>query len=138
MHSRKLALVPILCVALAGCDVDETYAPVDIRVRNESAVVMHDVVIGFPGPAEGGNPVQPGNAESGDVSYGTIAPSQATPYRTIARAYSYAAVRLTVDGEPFELTPDDYVGESLLERGRYTYELHFENGALLGVTAVRD
>lgn len=130
-------LVPALVGT--GCSTADDSGPVEVRVRNASTVVMHDVVIGFPEvTVRGGGPVEPGDAESGEVGYGTIDPGEVTPYRTIAKAYRYAAVTVTVDGQDAHLVPIDYVGEDLLEAGRYTYELHYEGGSFLGLTLVRD
>lgn len=132
-----LFLLPALI--LVSCSDPDSSGPVDIRVQNASTAIMQDVVIGFPEVTMGGGgPVEPADAESGDVDYGTVDPDAATPYRTIAKAYRYAAVTATVEGQQVELIPDDYVGEDLLEPGRYTYELHYEGGSFLGITLVRD
>lgn len=132
------ALCLVLALAAAGCSDPDPAGPVEIRVLNASTVVLQDVVIGFPEDlGGGGGPVEPGDAESGDVAYGTIEPEAATPYRTIVRAYSYAAVTAVVDGQPIEFVPDDYVGEDFLEPGRYTYALSYD-GSSLGIGVVRD
>lgn len=137
--SRPLALALFLLLAPAGCS-DSDPGPVHVRLRNASPVVMEDVVVGFPEDVgRGGDPVEPGIAESGDVDYGTVQPGETTPYRAIARAYRFAPVTLTVDGRVHRLQPDDYVGEALLDGGgRYTYELDFDGGTLLGIRLVRD
>lgn len=138
----RLSRIPLasllLAALLGGCSDSEPDGPVEIRVRNASAVVMQDVVVGFPmEDGDEGGPVAPGDAESGDVIYGTVQPGSATPYRTILQAYRYARVTLTADDRALVLQPTDYVGESLLEPGRYTYELHFD-GSSLGLTLARD
>ena len=146
---RRLSLtaaLPPICVLLlsleaASCAGDDTPEPVEIRVRNVSDVVMQDVVVSFPDdPGPGGDPVEPADGVlAGDVDYGTVEPGAATPYHRIAKAYSYAPVTLTVDGVQHGLQPDDYVGEEYLEGGlRYTYELAFDGGTLLGIRLVRD
>lgn len=112
-------------------------SPVDIRVRNVSTVVMEDVVVGFPRGAGGGGPVAPGQAEAGEVSYGTVEPEAVTPYRLIERAYRYAYVEAVVEGRRVVLQPIDYVGEEPLGPGRYTYELDHRNGDLT-LDLVRD
>lgn len=133
------ALCLLLALAATGCSDPDPTGPVEIRVLNASSVVLQDVVIGFPEDlGGGGGPVEPGDAESGDVAYGTIEPGTATPYRTIVRAYGYAAVTAVVDGQPIDFVPEDYVGEDFLEPGRYTYELHYEGGSFLAITLTRD
>lgn len=42
-----------------------------------------------------------------------------------------------VDGMPVKLQPIDYVGETLLDPGRYTYELDYRDGHL-GLELKRD
>lgn len=137
----RLALTLVLVLASTGCGGVDASGPVEIRVRNVSSVVMGDVVVGFPDDPglDGGNPVEPGVAESGDVDYGTVQPGETTPYRRIVRAYSYASVTLTADGREHRLRPDDYVGEEPLEGGRrYTYELDLAGGTLLGIRLIPD
>lgn len=135
----RLTLAPILllAVALGSCSDPSATGPVDIRVRNASEVLMQDVVVVFPDDDGNGDPVEPADAESGEVVYGTVEPAAVTPYRTIARAYRYARVALTADGQEAVLQPVDYVGESLLEPGHYTYELHYQEGSL-SLELVRD
>lgn len=137
-----LLAVLLLALAVAACSDPGARQPVDIRVRNTSDIVMQDVVVSFPDDGDAGStgdPVEPADAEFGDVDYGTVDPGAATPYRTIVKAYAYAPVTLTVDGVEHGLQPDDFVGEELLEGGeRYTYELHFQGGALLAITLARD
>lgn len=138
MTWRRFALLPLLALAPASCSGLASSGPVEIRVQNASAVVMQDVVVGFPEVTTGGgDPVEPGDAESGDVDYGTIDPGAATPYRTIGKAYRYTAVTVLVEGEEVELVPIDYVGEDPLDGGRYTYELHYDGGSL-ALMLVRD
>lgn len=131
MTPRTALATLALGLLLSSCSDTTSPEPVEIRVRNASAAIMRDVVVIFPDdPADGGGAVEPGDAESGDVSYGTLEPGASTPYRRIARAYRYAAVTVEADGVQLVLIPDDYVGETFLERGRYTYELDILSGSL--------
>lgn len=139
MTRLSLPLFLLLALIPASCSDPDPSGPVEIRLQNTSTAIMQDVVIGFPEVTMGGGgPVEPADAESGDVDYGTIDPGAVTPFRTIAKAYRYAAVTATVEGQQVELIPTDYVGEELLEPGRYTYELHYEGGSFLGITLARD
>ncbi len=138
MMRLSLPLFLLLALIPASCSDPDSSGPVEIRLQNASTAIMQDVVIGFPEVTTGGgDPVEPADAESGDVDYGTIDPAAATPYRTIAKAYRYAAVTATVEGQQVEFIPADYVGEELLEPGHYTYELHYDGGPL-ALTLARD
>lgn len=79
-----------------------------IRVANDSDTAMADVVVRFPSQSE---------------RYGTIPAHGTTEYREVERAYSYAYIEATVNGERAVLQPIDFVGEKLLDGGKYTYGL---------------
>ena len=44
-------------------------------------------------------------------------------YQTFDLAYRYAFVELEIDGKTYTLQPIDYVGETPLENGNYTYSI---------------
>jgi hypothetical protein len=71
---------------------------------------MENVVVTFPSQTE---------------RYGTVAPGGVTAYRSIERTYSYAKIEATINGQPAVLQPIDFVGETLLGPGRYTYSLDY-------------
>src|SRR4051812_40437693 len=100
------------CVLLAAFCLVGCGDPM-IRLANHSDVVIENVRVTFHSQVE---------------DYGTIAPNSETPYRTIAKAYRYAKVEATVNGEPAVLQPTDFVGEQLLGAGRYTYALDVNPG----------
>ena len=80
----------------------------EIRVANRSRVAIENVRVQFPSQTE---------------IYGTIPPNGVTDYRVIKKAYRYARIEAVVAGVPAVLQPIDYVGESELKAGRYTYVL---------------
>src|SRR5688572_2256044 len=82
---------------------------VHIRIANESSFAFASVDVVFP---------------EDSVDYGTIAASRASEYRAVSKAYSYALIIVQVGGEERRLQPIDYVGETLLSPGRYTYALN--------------
>lgn len=51
-------------------------------------------------------------------------------YQLVGRAYTYAWIVATEDGQEFEVRPIDYVGETPLGPGRYTYRLSVRGGQL--------
>lgn len=107
MPMRKLAL--LVTVLLASCSsVPTTMDAVEIRIANESGIRFDQVIVGFP---------------AGQEDYGAIPARSSSGYRRIERAYRYAFIEVQVAGRKLVLQPIDYVGESLLEDGRYTYVL---------------
>jgi hypothetical protein len=61
------------------------------------------------------------------VSYGPVAKGATSGYRTIQEeAYRYALVVVTAGGEAFRFQPIDFVGETPLAPGRYTYALNID------------
>lgn len=116
-----LGLVALTAVALAGCPGDDLSGPgigVEVRVRNGSQRTMEDVVVAFPYPG-------------GDMDYGTLVPGEVSDYRMVERAYRYAGIRVVVGGDTLGLVPVDYVGETPLSPGRYTYRLGLFEGRSL-------
>jgi len=101
-----LLVVATACPEPLGFDDDEKSGEVDIRVENASTHVLADIEVGFP---------------EGRKGYGTLAPGQRSQYRTIKGAYRYAYIEAMVAGSKMVLQPIDYVGESFLAPGRYTY-----------------
>ncbi len=109
---------------LAGCTTSEdaqmaapedTNGPVEINIQNNSAVVFDHVVVTFPSQTE---------------DYGAVDSGGESPYRTVERAYRYAYIEAHAGDETHILQPIDYVGETLLETGRYTYALDLVDGEL--------
>lgn len=86
------------------CMVDSTKP--NIRVWNNSMYSLCNVHINSDGP---------------EADYGTIAAGDTTCYVPFDSAYGYGFVQLFIDDNKFVLRPTDYVGETRLEPGKYTY-----------------
>lgn len=84
---------------------------VEIRVANRSDRDFDRVVVTF---------------DPGRVDYGAVVKGATSDYRRIQQAYRYALVEVTAGGQTFRFHPIDYVGETPLEPGRYTYALTIE------------
>jgi hypothetical protein len=82
--------------------------PVQIRVRNGGTAPLGNVRINFLGTV---------------VEFGTIAPGETTEYHAVEKSYSYARIDASVGGKPGRVQPIDFVGESLLPPGKYTWTL---------------
>lgn len=58
-----------------------------------------------------------------DNNFGNIQAQSNSKYQLFENAYRYGYVQLEINGETYVVQPIDYVGESLLEEGKYTYIL---------------
>ena len=96
-------IVIVFMLTLVACGSPE------IRVRNTSATRLENVR------------VQSGG--SGDETFGDIPAGAATAYREMSGAYHYGWIRARAEMQDVELRPVDYVGETPLGAGRYTYAL---------------
>jgi len=66
-------------------------------------------------------------------SYGDLAAGTKTDYKAFELAYRYAYIEVQIDTDTFILQPIDFVGETPLEPGNYTYQLEtLGNGQKFG------
>lgn len=102
----------VLLLGLPGCDsplLPWFGGDVHIRILNSSPGTFDRVDVGFP---------------EDQVSYGVIRANSYSEYHEVSKAYRYAYIEVEVAGEELVLQPIDYVSESLLRSGRYTYVLN--------------
>lgn len=113
MNRLSLRLVGFLgLLTLAACDsslLPGGGGDVEIRIQNASSFPFQRVDVVFP---------------EDQVSYGSIPANSTSDYRGVSRAYRYAYIEVEIAGEELRIQPIDYVGESLLDSGRYTYVLN--------------
>lgn len=64
------------------------------------------------------------------IAAGLLGAGRASGYQIVGQAYTYAWIVATEDGQEHELRPTDYVGETPLAPGRYTYQLSVHGGQL--------
>jgi len=105
---KTLLLWLCTCLCLVSCKKEDVTEGVSIRIRNASTYSLENITVKTPG---------------GQNSYGTVASGQASDYQVFSKAYSYAYVNVTVQGQELLIQPIDYVGERPLAAGRYTYVL---------------
>ena len=79
---------------------------VETRFRNATPFVLTDVSLSWPG---------------GSMQVASLAPGTSSFYERHDGAYSYGGLKVTMNGTVRRLQPIDYVGESPLGAGRYTY-----------------
>ncbi len=66
----------------------------------------------------------------GDELYGTLPSDERADARLFPFAYHYNYVSAFVDGERLQIQPIDYVGETPLRAGNYTYVIGLEGNQL--------
>jgi hypothetical protein len=107
LPSWRLLLLPLAALLSAcGDPVGSADGDLQFRVENGSLVPLDQVIVGFPEER---------------VTYGRLSPGERSAYRDISSAYGYAYVEVRVGDLTSVQQPIDYVGESLLPPGRYTY-----------------
>jgi hypothetical protein len=112
---KPLLFYSCLLLGLAACKKEtEDPAGVSIRVRNGSAYPFTSLVV---------------NTSGGENNYGALAVGQSSDYAPFTRAYGYAAVKATINGAEVSFMPHDYVGETPLKPGQYTYVVEVVNQA---------
>lgn len=123
MRRRCTLLIAMLLTGCALSPLDDG-GPTLIRIRNASTVAFEDLRVGY---------------LSGIVEYGTLEAGEATAYRDVGKVYRYAYVSFSSGGRTWSLVPIDYVGETPLDGGRWTYEITLipEEDALT-IEAVRE
>jgi hypothetical protein len=116
--SSAWLLAALTSLGTAAVTYPEKKPPSDIHVRNASRTKFLGVVVG-------------------GRSYGNIAPGESTNYQSWDTAYRYSSVWLMAESQERTLRVIDYVGESPLGPGRFTYVLTYNNGRL-GIDVERD
>lgn len=98
----------IIAFVLLSCSDEDGTNEVRIRLRNASEFQFE-------------------NATFNNVNYGDIEPGATTEYRVFQNQYAYGSVSITIEGEEYGWIPIDFVGESLLEDGDYTFIYFFDD-----------
>lgn len=110
-----------LMAALSCTDRDDEVNAVNIRIKNASTFTYDEV--------------QVGEQES---LHTNVAPGDYSDYLPYETAYRYAFISIKAADTTYTLQPIDYVGETPLPVGLYTYELEVvEEGEVL-LTFVAD
>lgn len=123
---RIAAATVVLATAAAGCNSDpfSTDDGTHIRLRNSSTFDLTSVTF------------RPGQAE---IKFTRIEPGQTTNYIPVANAYRYGYLEVLVDGSRRVIQPIDYVGESFIGEGRFTYVISVDPSTLNpSMTMVKD
>ena len=92
----------LLLLFAFGCTKDVLL----IRIENDSISMFNQVRI---------------NPDDNETMFGDLAPGETSAFKPFEKAYRYAQVKLVIEGKEYILQPIDYVGETPLENGKYTY-----------------
>ena len=106
MKRPILALLMIILLSLGCTDRDDELDTIQIRVKNNNDFVYQRVTVG--------------GAEN---VYENIGPGDYSEYLIYDEAYRYASINIEGNGQTYTLQPIDFVGETPLGIGFYTYEL---------------
>ena len=105
----KKLIILIFTVGIVSNCTNDGMSNVNIRVSNSSELNFENIV------------VDPGASEN--VDFGNLDSGMFSDYKNFEKAYRYGFVELTANGETYSIIPIDYVGESPLRNGNYTYAL---------------
>ena len=131
----RISLIIILftlfnCVDSNKGLVEETNCDIpDVRIRliNSSNYDFKNIIV---------------NSQSGIKNYGNIDAKKESGYQIFDLAYKYGFVELEIGGKVFTIQPRDYVGETPLEKGVYTYQIDANNSeerySKLSLTFIED
>ena len=97
-----------LMIVLSACTPEADEGVVLIRVKNES--IYDFKYLEF-------------NPGSTLLDVGELKSGKTSDYYSFDMAYHYGYIRLKIEGDELGLTPIDYVGETPLSGGKYTYIL---------------
>ncbi|WP_435138226.1 hypothetical protein [Formosa sp. A9] len=107
MHKTQALL--LLLFSLFACSTDQIPDAVEIRLLNDSPYNFENIVV---------------NTSTTDVDFNSLSPGEFSAYKTFEKAYRYAFIELQIEGETYTIQPIDYVGESPLNTGYYTYQIN--------------
>lgn len=115
MKKHLVLLLVILATSFSCTDRDDNLTKVNLRIKNTSDLTYQEVTV-----------VSDANVYS-DISSGSY-----SGYVEFDQLYSYAYIKILSEGETYVLQPIDFVGETPLAPGFYTYELDVdETGQVL-------
>ena len=106
----KKAAFLLLTIFLFSCSQNDNDTL--IKIKNLSQFDYSDLIV---------------NTSGGENSYGDVNSNQTSDYKVFDFAYRYAFIELKINGDTFTVQPIDYVGETPLKNGKYTYEINAAN-----------
>ena len=105
MNQITLAIVAIMLIIVFG-SCSKNSGEVQLRIENNSSFDFDDVQL---------------NPGSDKKEIGPIKAGKKSVYHNFETAYRYGYISLNIQGNTLTLQPIDYVGETPLGPGKYTY-----------------
>lgn len=119
---RFLAFSLSIGMLLASCtDKDDDVSAVNIRIKNASTLTFDEVTVG-----------------DQEILHMNVAPEAYSDYLEYETAYTYAYIEIKAGEETYILQPIDFVGETPLPIGFYTYELNVSEAGEVSLQFVVD
>lgn len=107
----KKLLVFIFCLSISFACSNDDIDPkaVNIRLSNISTYDFKNIIV---------------NTGTGTVEFNDLDAQTISEYKVFERAYRYAFIELEIEGNTYTIQPIDYVGETPLSKGKYTYQIN--------------
>jgi hypothetical protein len=109
---RILFILSAIAVSLlSGCSkkTDNKETAVRLRIENLDAATIDSIVVQNP---------------AGRQVYYNITSGAKSDYKTFAYIYNYGYIKAYYSNKTLVMQPIDYVGETKLEQGNYTYKVY--------------
>ncbi|MGB4844762.1 MAG: hypothetical protein WBP16_09875 [Ferruginibacter sp.] len=124
IYSMKKMLTAAIVIAtllmINSCKKSKpTYSDTQVRILNTTSWVFYDFTVDPQGTLSN----TPGPLA---YNYGQINTGSASDYHKFDRVYKYAWVNLTMNGKVYWIRPFDYIGETELAFGRFTYKMLYD------------
>lgn len=106
---KKILLLILSLGVFTSCTNEEDGRIVNIRLSNVSNFDFTNIIV---------------NTSTGDLNYTDLDSGNVSEYNQFELAYRYAYIEVQIDGERYVFQPTDYVGETPLRKGNYTYQIN--------------
>lgn len=121
MKKHLVLLLVVLVTSFSCTDRDDNLTKVNLRIKNTSDVTYQEVTV-----------------RSDEYVYTNISSGSYSDYLEFDQLYSYAYINILSEGENYVLQPIDFVGETPLTIGFYTYELNINEEGQVVLNLVSD
>lgn len=106
MNKFIILAISVFLISISCNDQDDELKGIQIRVKNVSSINFDTVQVG-----------------GDEMVHVNILPDDYSGYLIYESAYSYAYINIKSAEETYILQPIDFVGETVLPLGFYTYEI---------------
>ncbi|MGB5228479.1 MAG: hypothetical protein WBN55_09450 [Eudoraea sp.] len=121
MKNIGFVLLTFLVFTLSCTDRDDNVDTINIRIKNDSNINFDEVQVG-----------------TNEELYTNTAPGDYSNYLVYEMAYQYAFVEIKSGEDIYVLQPIDFVGETELPIGFYTYKLNINEEGEVSLQFVVD